>query len=180
MTNTIITFLMSFIFLFGCNSNREPNYIDMSNEIVDNYLIDMKSYHGLRCFGRGGGFMEKVNVISISFTLQGQRNQMELREIIVSITEDLLKRYNNNQEIRPYLKNYPFTAENLRIAIYLVDDKGAHIHNKGSLRDLFSGVFQSYGEVSYAVENDLKPYPQDVFEETYEEALMIVKNKKSS
>jgi hypothetical protein len=180
MINKIIGILLFLIHLTACNSRAEPNYINMSNIIVNEYVIDMKSFYGLRCFGVGGGFLEKVNRISISFTLEGQRSQKELREIIVSITNDLLIRYNSDEALRPYLKNFPFTAENLRITIYLVDENGKDIHNKGRTTDLFSGVFQSYGEVRYMIENDEKPYPQDLYKETYEEALMFVKNKKSN
>ncbi len=91
--------------------------------------------------------------------------------------EDLLRRYNQDEEIRPYLKNYPFTSKNLRIVIYLVDQKGIDIHNTGNSKEFLSAIYQSWGRVRYAIENDEKPNPQDIFEETYEEALSIVRNQ---
>jgi hypothetical protein len=169
-------FLLLGLTLLGCATGEDPNYIRMSDQIINLYIKDMKEQYGLKCFGSGGGFLNKVNEIIISFETQGPKNKKELRELVIKINEDLLKRYNENEEIRPYLKNYPFTAKNLRIGILLTDEKGNAIHNKGSNKEGLRAVYQSWGNISYQVKNDEKPNPQDVFEETYEEALSIVKN----
>ncbi len=172
----ILIILLLALTVIGCDIGGEPNYIRMSDRIVKQYLKDMKNQYDLDCFGCGGGFLNKVNEIIISFEKQGPKSKKELRELVIKINEDLLKRYNENEEIRPYLKNYPFTAKNLRIGILLTDEKGNAIHNKGSNKEGLRAVYQSWGNISYQVKNDEKPNPQDVFEETYEEALSIVKN----
>jgi hypothetical protein len=96
---------------------------------------------------------------------------------VIKINEDLLRRYNENEEIRPYLKNYPFTAMNLEIGILLTDEKG-NLLFKSSGKELLSAVYQFSGNIIYQILNEEKPYLQDVFEETYEEAFSIVRNQK--
>jgi hypothetical protein len=70
-----ITFTLLFVFHFltGCNIGGDPNYIRMSDRIVNQYLKDMKDLYGLNCFGSGGGFLERINVIILSFKTQGPK-----------------------------------------------------------------------------------------------------------
>jgi hypothetical protein len=152
----------------------------MSDQIVISYLNDMEKKYNLYCFGNGGGFFERVNKIIIDFKTQGPKSLEELRELIIDITEDLLSRYNTNEEIRPYLKNYPFTVMNLDLSILLCDENGKSYRNTGSDRERLRVVYQRDGIISYQILNDEKPFPQEVYVETYEEALMIVRNKKNS
>ncbi len=172
----ILIILLLGLTVIGCDKGGEPNYIRMSDRIVNQYLKDMKDLYGLNCFGCGGGFLNKVNEIIISFKIQGPKNREELRELVIKITEDLLRRYNDNEKIRPYLKNYPFTDRNVRIGILLTDEKGISFHNKGADKERLCAVYQFWGSICYQILNEEKPYLQDVFEETYEEALSIVKN----
>ena len=164
-------------FLMACTSRRGPEYCRMSDKIVSQYIKDMRKHYGLYSFGSGGGFFECVNKIMVSFTLVGERNIDELRELTVLATEDLLKRFNSDEKIRPFLKNYPFTEKNIRIAIYLIDKEGKGIINKGTGKELLGSVIQSYGTLWYQIENEDKPFRQDVFEEPYRDAFNIVKNR---
>lgn len=103
-----------------------------------------------------------------------------MRELLVIVTEDLLDRYNQDNEIRPNLKNYPFTTENLWIGITVVDPNGIGIHNPGNSREYLYAIYQFGGRVEYDIKNDEKLALQTVFKETYEEALNIVKNQKKT
>ena len=41
----------------------------------------------------------------------------EARRLYVDVVEGYLERYNQNEEIRPYLHNYPFTVDNVEVMI---------------------------------------------------------------
>lgn len=170
--------VITFVFLlFGCNFGyNNSNYIRMSDQILNNYIADMKEQYSLFCFGRGGRFLDRVNEIDVSFYCVGPKKIEELRTLLVTATEDLLNRYNENKEIRPFLKNYPFSSENCQISICLLDKQGNEIYNSGSGKTYLYSAFQSKGVIIYDIINDEKVASQEVYRETYDEALNIVKS----
>lgn len=172
--------LLIFIFSLnlGCDRFRTDSpHIAFSDKIVDAYLEDMKTKYGLQCFGRGGGFINKVNEIHLAFVIQGAKDQDELQELIVAINEDLLHRFNKNEEIRPYLKNYPFTEVNLSISILLLDENGRSFLERKDMDVALQKVKQFNGDIVYQVNEPGKITTRDIHTETYEEALKIVKHK---
>lgn len=170
--------ILSSLLFLSCEFITEQKHIKLSDRIVGEYLEEVKNKYDLHCVANGGGFLDKVNEIVIYFSATGPKTEVELREILVMITEDLLERYNRDEKIRPYLKNYPFTSANLSMGVTLKDNQQKSITNLGDSIDLLWGVFQNNGNISFVIENEDKPYLQEVHQETYEEALEIVKNQK--
>lgn len=75
--------------------------------------------------GYGGGMYGTINLICLSYQYRKPAiTQDEARNLIVPIIQLFLQRINENEEIRPYLKNYPFQVENIEVSISIHDYEG--------------------------------------------------------
>lgn len=176
----VVSFLFFIFFLLtGCNfhHSEEAEYCRMAYRIMDQFVRDMHKKNYLMCCSKGGGFLKKVNEIHLSFETFGPLSQDELRILMVTVVEEFLNRINKDEEIRPYLVNYPFTDSNLNFIIALVDTRLNPIRNKGAGKDLLYGVFLIDGKLIYDISNEEKKMLQAVHRESYKEAYEIVKQR---
>ena len=175
--NFYLMFVCLFPFLICCSGGVRSDHCNFAGEIMNQFISDAKEQYGLACYGSGGGFLDRVNSIHLSFTTLGPKSQEELRVMMVTITEDFLKRVNSHQEIREYLVTYPFQPANLKFRIALLRLDGKAIHNKGKEKELLGDVVLLNGKLLYQIENDDKVYLQTIHREIYEEARAIVKKQ---
>jgi hypothetical protein len=146
------------------------------NRIVNPFLKELEKKGKIYAFGYGGAFMHDVEEIDISLCTKRIVDVEKARLLIVSITEELLKRINTDEGIRPYLHNYPFTNENLSITLNFRDK-----NDDPMLPPFLTYTGVMYGKVGYALQNLKQPLAVDyVHRETYEEALKIYKAQTSS
>lgn len=107
------------LFLLVCTScmsfSSEPNYIKLSNKISKNFIIEMETKYNIKYAGGGGAFATNVKEIALTFMVLDPLTLSQGRRLYIELVEELLKRYNSNEEIIPYLNNYPFTYMNTEI-----------------------------------------------------------------
>jgi hypothetical protein len=146
-----------------------------ADRVVNPFLKELETKRKIYVFGAGGGFMNDVEKINLSFCTKRIVDVEKARLLIVSITEELLKRINADKGIRPYLHNYPFTNKNLKITLHFEDNNGNPI-----LPPHLTYAGLMLGEIDYCFQN-LKQLLalDDVHVETYEEALKIYKAQTS-
>lgn len=170
-----IIFIFSFLILssFLFNQRKKPPYITIADKITANTINIIEKKYPLTCIGEGGGMMKCVEMMSISFTCNRILEKNEARRLIVDAAEIYLNQINSNEQIRPYLKNYPFTIENIEIRIFISDAKGYDVYDPN-----IAVVSVIDKNVLYKTqEKDQKyGYKSRVFE-SYEEAKNIVKGK---
>ena len=89
-----------------------------------------EKYH-MRMTGIGGGAPGgKLWNLEAWFTRDGKKlNLEESRKLVVSIVEDYLEAINKNEELRPFLRDYPFTAKNLGIMVINQDENGDEVYD---------------------------------------------------
>lgn len=87
--------------------------------ICSSFANKMLLRYGLECRAVGGDLVEST--FGASFTSMGRRDLPEARQLVVNMTQILLSYINKSSEIRPFLKKYPFTAENLKLNIRFTD-----------------------------------------------------------
>lgn len=109
----IILIFCSFTFF-----DKRPKHIRLSHDISDKFVKEMEKKGFLMAL-YGGGFIDKVNEVHLGFSTKKPHSINESRKILLDNVEDLLRRYNEYIEIRPYLINYPFEPCNLDIFIML-------------------------------------------------------------
>jgi len=91
---------------------------------------------------------------------------------LVDSVEEYLSAINSNEKIRPYLHNYPFTAKNVEIVIYFHNPNGSNVAS-GKI----SIAAAKRGKVICYIDYPEKYTIKTIHEETYEEALKLVRNK---
>ena len=69
--------------------------------------------------GMPGGPIQQAKIILSS---NEQVTIAMARQLLIVLTQDFLRRLNENRELRPYLKVFPFTSNNLEYAIFFDDE----------------------------------------------------------
>lgn len=111
--------------------------------------------------------IQKVNIHYVSLASLGVE---EARRLYVGIIEGLLCRYNQNEEIRPFLKDYPLTIANLKVMIGFQNVQ----HNRVN-QEFVALIFNSSKNwIIYSAYDHEKKKFIDLHEEPYETARDIV------
>ncbi|NGX64035.1 MAG: hypothetical protein KR126chlam6_01459 [Candidatus Anoxychlamydiales bacterium] len=170
--------LKCFCLLTSCKSSpifdykNEPKYVHLSDEVIKKTANALKSEKGLYMIGHGGELMYDVKKLAISFVCNYEINMKEGRELIVYSVHKFLSNINSNEQIRPYLNEFPFQVKDIDIAIsFKVREK--------IKKDSIDFVSIYYGKVFYDI-SDKEEVLKTIHEETYEEALKIVESEKST
>jgi hypothetical protein len=162
---TSILFSYSFI----VDKLFEPDYEKIADAITAKTAQKIRKEKGLIPIGTGGGMMEDIEMMAISFNYYKEVDFDTARRFVVYCVEEYLTAINSSEKVRPYLHNYPFTAKNveIRIFFYKPDRRDPPL---GSITVASSIA----GNVRYKANNP-NGYTLDTLrEETYEEALKIV------
>lgn len=172
-TRLLILLILSapFLLSFSFFQTKPRDYADIAREIRGNVGKKLSKKHQMDCVGVGGGMMGSVYMIGLSFRVYHPLERNEARMLVVDCVEELLKAVNRNEEIRPYLQDYPFTTKNVSIAIYSSYPDG---------RDVFdpyirvASIYKS-DTIEFATkEPNQVPYKNE-YRESYQAALTQVK-----
>ena len=135
-----------------------------------------KKYKMQLC-GAGGGMPEGiVDMLALSFDLKKALTIDEVRPILVDCIDTYLNVVNTDKELKPYLKNYPFTPKNIEISIFFRAPNGK------SINDPYLCVAGSLcGKLIYSTkaEGQKFGYKSEVIE-SYEDAVKILNEKKNT
>lgn len=124
--------------------------------------------------GVTGRLADRVNLLGLSFQIKGLLSNKRLREILIDCTEYFIAAVNANEKIRPYLKNYPFTANEIELELFLTAADGKDLYAPD-----ISVVSTFSGKVWYSTyEKDRLYGGRSTIEESYEDALKIVRESK--
>ncbi len=146
-----------------------------ADAITNQTAKKLKQEKDLCLIGTGGQMMDKIEMLDMGFQYFHEVNLEEARQLIVYAAEVYLDAINKNEKIRPYLKNYPFTAKNLEIKIWVRKPDSSNV-TPGNVH----GIFLNDGLVEYEPQGSVKyEHPSPILKETYEEAVQMVKTSKS-
>jgi hypothetical protein len=85
--------------------------------VYASFVKEMKENYGLRCNSIGGKMPGMVEEIGASFTLVKHTSQEDAKKLLLAMTERLLETLNQSEELRPYLIEYPFPSNRLKLRI---------------------------------------------------------------
>ena len=113
--------LFMFSFLFGCSSfgYQSPRYVKLAHEITEKTAKELKEQKNLYLIGTGGQMMDDIQMMAMSFDYYQEVNLKTARELTIHAINEYLSAINNNKEVKPYLHEYPFTAKNVEIRIWV-------------------------------------------------------------
>ena len=156
---------------FVNNQYVPADYIVMADQITEVVKDKLIKRYNMRVIGVAGGMADCVNLVGLSFQIRRPLSKERLREIIVDSVEEFLTSINKNERLRPFLKNYPFTAKEIEIEIFIVDNTGREVYDP---EIMLAAAYR--GTVKYRTEDkDNKFGYKSTTEESYETALKIVK-----
>jgi hypothetical protein len=150
------------------------DYVAMADAITADVAEKLTERYPMQVIGVSGGMMNTVNTIGLHFQIRGPITKERLREMLVDSVEEFLTSINANEEIRPFLKNYPFTEKEIDIVIFIVDGLGIHVYDPDP-----AVAAAAHGKICYYTEdkNNEFGYKQKI-KEDYQTALQIVRESK--
>src|SRR5690349_17251203 len=106
---------------FGCNSMTYKLSDDekIANQITQETAKKLKEKKNLILIGTGGQMMHEIEMLAMSFNYYHEVNLEQARELLICAINEYLSDINNNQDVRPYLHEYPFTSKNVEIRIFI-------------------------------------------------------------
>lgn len=151
----------------------KKDYIAMSNRITNKTAKALATKYNMDWLGGGGGFMYNINKISTSFSIAHPIDRNEARKLIVEAVETYLKAINEDLDIRPFLINYPFTINNLKVVIFSTTAEGDNVY------DPYISITRTWdNEIRYITDDPKdKWHYKTEYVEPYEMALQIVKEQ---
>ena len=180
MGNRISFLLVVLIIIYSitmyAKEYESPIYTQYAVEIIRSFSNQVEKEFDLECVGSGGSMPHDVEEISIDFIASQNATVPQARELEVKLTEKFVQMINAHEKIRPFLREYPFTAGRTCVTLSFKEPK------KGtpfSVRErMVTFVFHVRDKIFYKVKNPNNPYLfKTVKEEPYEEALKIVQSQ---
>ncbi len=152
-------------------SHQTPEYIKISNKISSSYCQELSRNKGLYLTGSGGAMVDDIKKINVHFDSFASLSVEEARKLYVEVAEGFLKRYNENEAVRPYLHNYPFKLENLELMISFTDET-----RKRRSEGLVALVFNARKDLLFYYGYDEKENQlYEIYEESYSQAIEMTK-----
>jgi hypothetical protein len=107
-----------------------------------------------------------IRSFGLDFQIQGPLSHNELRSLLIHMASDLLTLINTDENVRPFLKKYPFTVQDISIGLFVIDNKARSI-----VTPHISFASLDEGKIHY-ITLSADPIPKIVaeFQETYQEA----------
>lgn len=162
------------ILSFSFFKSKSRDYADIAREIRGKIGKKLTKKHHMDLIGVGGGMMGSVYMIGLGFQIHHPMDRNEARERIVDCVEELLKAINENEEIRPFLRDYPFTTKNVQVSIYIDHPDGRPIFDPDI--EIVS-VFESNDITFCTVDQTNTMKYKNQYREPYQEALAKVRGK---
>lgn len=152
------------------NQYVSPRYVILAEEIRYEVAMSLSKKFQMVPVGEGGSLYNCVRGLFLAFNIRGPLSKDQLRKILVNSVEEFVVAVNSNEEIRPYLKVYPFTSEEIEVSLVVVDKRGEEIYDP----DIGSATARK-GKLIYNItdKNDEFNYKSTI-SESYEDAFNIV------
>ena len=99
---------------------REKLAMQVEHMVIE----DIESTYGLKFCGSGGGMMDCIRLMSLSFNCDRDLSFGEAVSLASNCTHLFLKHVNNNEAIRPHLCRYPFDTSNVQVIIFFSRSDG--------------------------------------------------------
>ncbi|WP_068466630.1 hypothetical protein [Candidatus Protochlamydia phocaeensis] len=129
--------------------------------------------YGLSPSGIGAGGVYGLRLMILDFNRYGEPlTQEEARRLIIACAEEFLTDINSDEPLRPFLLDYPFSPNNISMAIINYDSNGKQIFSP-----YIGAVALSGGMIMYLTNIPEQLAYKDEFTETYEEALEKLKQE---
>lgn len=165
--NIIILMLVSSI-LFGFIFDQTPEHVKIAHKVRSKISEEIERKFNVKEVGTGGGMYKTINLLCLSFDCRKKVLKEDASSMLIAISQFFLEKINENEEIRPYLCNYPFGIDNVEIDIFFYDKNGGDLSDPYIASAVCSEGTMIYSTSDPKISNEIlnKDYL-----ETYEEAI---------
>jgi hypothetical protein len=155
---------------YSCSSlgYQSPRYVKLAHEITEKTAKKLKEQKKLYLIGTGGGMMHDIQMMAMSFHFYQELDLKTARELMIYTINEYLSDINDNTEVRPYLHEYPFTAKNVEIRIWIYNPDQSELPP-----DKIYCITAINGILNYYIRGPEEYSRQVICQETYEEALKV-------
>lgn len=162
-----LTIGLAFIFLTGCvtHSEKPPPHVRQAHKFMKSFAKELKREFGIACTGFGGGMASDIEEIELEFTAFRPSTIAEARYMEIEGIKKLLAKINADEEIRPYLKEYPFPLSRAHLSIAFPSPREKREEN-GKL----AMVFSAKGKIFYCTFDSGSQTLTNLFSESFEDA----------
>lgn len=174
----LLFILMSFWCGSFMNANeiRHPEYSKYVSEVIRDSTNEMEKEYGVFCVGSGGSMPDDVEVFSIRYVAYQKASIEQARELEVNAIQKLLQKINTHANLRPFLREYPFSVPRADVSIAFENKKSGNFYDDGSV----ARVTQIGNKIYYRALNPTTNQFIPLAEEPYEEALKKVRIAQST
>jgi hypothetical protein len=92
-------------------------YEEPMDKLLKALACEIHNEVGIYCWSIGAKMVNDIEGVNAKFSAFRTATQEEARELEIFIVEKILKAINSNEQLRPYLREYPFPLERLKIRI---------------------------------------------------------------
>jgi len=142
----------------------------LANQIAAAFVKEQKQRYKLQVCGVGGSIPDKIRKFHFDFDLIMRVDREQAREIYVDMLEHFLQMVNSDEEIRPYLENYPVTNANVEILLTFCDKPLQRVPPP-----YMAFVFGCKNSIVYDQWDPVTEKFCDAYHELYADALKIVR-----
>src|ERR1700728_5092837 len=97
------------LLFFSCGYRSIPQHCKEADRIMLTHAKQVKKSDNFGVMGTGGAFMDDVKEILLVYQVNIALEPKDARRLYVKTASSLLELINNDEKIRPYLHQYPFT-----------------------------------------------------------------------
>ena len=179
MNNLLILTLAGLFIMEGNHlfSHVSPPSIAMTEKLENRVAPLLEKKYKMRLCGSGGGMPDGiVNMLALSFDSYRTISIEEARPILVDCVNTYMNAVNEDKELKPYLKNTPFTPQNIEISIYFNSPRGEEVY------DPYLSIASTLcGKLIYRTKEKGQKfgYKSEIVE-SYEDAVKILSEKKNT
>lgn len=156
-----LSFILSVISVSAKES--ECKYSTYVNQIIKSFAKSMQKELNLICVGSGGQMPRDVEIITVMFMFNRSVSVDEARNLEVLATNEFLEKINNHQEVRPFLREFPFKSDRVDVSISFIDDNTDDYFDGVACANLVKGSIIYYRfdkEANDLIEIAIEPYEE--------------------
>jgi hypothetical protein len=167
---TVFLSLFLMVFIYSCGSpSADSTYLpdkqSLAIEVRNQTFAQLKKEKELYPFGTGSGMMDQIRMLALSFRYYKEVDINQARELLMIAGTVFINNVNSNEQIRPFLQNYPFKPNNIQIRIFIQNPNGS-----GPDPGKLSAVTMVKGVLDYMINDPETNRLKTVYKETFEEA----------
>ena len=145
------------------------------DQTLSSYAQEMEEEYGFKCSSIGGKIPGSVEEIGASFFFVHSSPLEEARKIILVATKRLIQAIDLNAELRPFLSEFPFRTNRIKLRICFRERNYGSIHDESIESATLENDTISYFRESTERSSIRLIHTPLFFQESYQEALSVLK-----